>query len=627
MFRKKQNESGDLMPVPDELPPLPDLEAEDEQEAERRPLVWLWTLLAAVAVALMFVYVVALGVLGVFDGLKDRARQSLEIAQDHYDLGLTYLEDDEYELAIAEFELALRHDSSLQNAQAYLQEAKELAESEVTPTSETRQDAVRNLYVQAVAQYEAGNLDQTLAALEELHGLDAEFQQENVQTMLLTAHSQLGITALRSDRLEEAATHFEAVLEMDPDNGDAQEQLNLLDLYRVALNHWDQDWAATIQALKGLYALAPEYKDVRVRLRDAYLFHAQDYTDEGDWCRAAEQYAAAVEILPLESTVDKRDDAEILCQATAEVPTATPTRRATARATTQATAEARATATPGSSPTAAAASKPAGKGQIAFTSYDVIRQRTDIYVVNLAQGHARLLQESASQPAFSPGGKMLAFHNQDPEHLGLGVLDLGTNNYTELTDHVEDSAPTWSPELAQIAFASNKHGDRKWRIYAISPYAVRGEGEEWIYGRMPSWSPDGSQLAYHGCDVRGDSCGIWLMLAGGFDPQRLSSDLSDTTPVWSPDGRQIAFISSRAGNWELYVVDVESKKETRLTENRAADVAPVWSPDGKSLAFLSNREGAWAVYVLRVASGDVQKVIATGDNYPDPVSERLSWIP
>jgi TolB protein len=117
------------------------------------------------------------------------------------------------------------------------------------------------------------------------------------------------------------------------------------------------------------------------------------------------------------------------------------------------------------------------------------------------------------------------------------------------------------------------------------------------------------------------------MLAGGFDPQRLSSDLSDTTPVWSPDGRQIAFISSRAGNWELYVVDVESKKETRLTEHRAADVAPAWSPDGKSLAFLSNREGAWAVYVLRVASGDVQKVIATGDNYPDPVSERLSWIP
>jgi TolB protein len=623
MFRKKNNEPGDQMPVPGELPPIPELKAEDERQAEQRPRVWLWTLLAALAVALMFVYVVALGVLGVYDGLKDRARQSLDIAQDHYELGMSYLEDNQYELAIAEFELALRHDSSMQNAQAYLKEAKELAESEITPTSETRQDAARTLYVQAVTQYEAGNLDQTLEVLDELRGLDPDFQRENVKTMLVIAHSQLGLDALRSDSLDEAAAHFEAVLELDPENGDAQEQLNLLDLYQVALNQWQQDWTATIQSLKGLYALAPEYKDVRVRLRDAYLFHAQDLADEGNWCRAYEQYAAAVEILPLESTVDKRDDAQILCQATAEAPTATPTRRPTA----QATSEAQVTATPGSSPTPVTASRPAGQGQIAFTSFDALRQRTDIYVVNLGQGAARLLQESASQPAFSPNGTMLAFHNQDPEHLGLGVLDLRTNQLNELTDHVEDSAPVWSPDLVQIAFASNKHGDRKWRIYAISPYAVRGEGEEWIYGRMPNWSPDGSQLAYHGCDERGDNCGVWLMLAGGFEPARLSTDLSDTTPTWSPNGQQVAFISSRAGNWELYVVDVDSKAETRLTEHRAADVAPTWSPDGNKLAFLSNREGAWAVYVLEIASGNVQKVIATGDNYPDPVNERLSWIP
>jgi TolB protein len=623
MFRKKDNEPGDQLPVPGELPPIPELEAEDEREAEKSPRVWLWTLLAASAVALMFIYVVALGVLGVYDGLKDRARQSFDIAQDHYELGMSYLEDNEYELAIAEFELALRHDSSMENAQAYLQEAKELAESEITPTSETRQDASRTLYVQAVTQYEAGNLDQTLEILDELRGLDPDFQRENVQTMLITAHAQVGLDALRSDSLDEAAAHFEAVLELDPDNGDAQEQLNLLDLYQVALNQWQQDWTAAIQSLKGLYALAPEYKDVRVRLRDAYLFHAQDLADDGNWCRAYEQYAAAVEILPLESTVDKRDDAQILCQATAEAPTATPTRRPTA----QATSEAQVTATPGSSPTPATASQPAGQGQIAFTSFDALRQRTDIYVLNLGQGAARLLQESASQPAFSPNGAMLAFHNQDPEHLGLGVLDLRTNQLSELTDHVEDSAPVWSPDLVQIAFASNKHGDRKWRIYAISPYAVRGEGEEWIYGRMPSWSPDGSQLAYHGCDERGDNCGVWLMLAGGFEPARLSTDLSDTTPAWSPNGQQVIFISSRAGNWELYVVDVDSKVETRLTEHRAADVAPTWSPDGKKVAFLSNREGAWAVYVLEIASGNVQKVIATGDNYPDPVNERLSWIP
>ena len=51
------------------------------------------------------------------------------------------------------------------------------------------------------------------------------------------------------------------------------------------------------------------------------------------------------------------------------------------------------------------------------------------------------------------------------------------------------------------------------------------------------------------------------------------------------------------------------------------------SPDGKKLAFLSARDGGWAVYVLNLASGEVLKVIASGDAYPDPVSERLSWVP
>ena len=78
---------------------------------------------------------------------------------------------------------------------------------------------------------------------------------------------------------------------------------------------------------------------------------------------------------------------------------------------------------------------------------------------------------------------------------------------------------------------------------------------------------------------------------------------------------------------ELYLVEIATGQEERLTDEAATDFAPAWSPDGKKLAFLSDREGAWAVYILDIKSGQVERLIATGDSYPDPFAETISWIP
>jgi tetratricopeptide (TPR) repeat protein len=633
MFWKRKGKaiSDEADPVPDQSPPVEEAGDEGAPATGHRPRKWLWALTAALAAVLMVVFVLVLGVIGFYDGLRDRAIANRQLAEEHYALGLEHLEASDYELAIAEFELAMRHDSGLRDVRDRLREAKDLARAQVMPTSETRRDAAALLYRQAVPHYESGNLAQAVATLEELRGLDADYQRENVETMLVKAHYQLGLNAVQGDSLDDATKHFEAVLALKPEDEQAEDQLKWLNLYAAALTNWDQDRSAAIQALETLYALAPDYKDVQTRLHNAHSFRAQEYADEGDWCGAATEYAAAVEIFPLEAMVDRRDDASLRCQATAEAPTPMPTRQATA------------TPIPGSVPTPTATPAPtepadasgpvlaAGQGMIAFTSYDAVRQKYEIYSVDLARGDAQLLRENASQPAFATRGRRLAFRNRDPSHLGLGILDLSTNQVRELTAHAEDTALAWSSDALHIVFASNKHGDRKWRIYDISPGEVRGEGEEWAFGQMPTWSPDRSRVAYHGCDERGDNCGVRVMNAGGFDPGRLTTDPSDTAPSWSPDGasdgQQVAFISARDGNWELYLVDVATGQERRLTNHPAADVAPTWSPDGRRVAFLSNRDGAWALYILELQSGQAQKVIATGDAYPDPVGEQISWLP
>lgn len=76
----------------------------------------------------------------------------------------------------------------------------------------------------------------------------------------------------------------------------------------------------------------------------------------------------------------------------------------------------------------------------------------------------------------------------------------------------------------------------------------------------PSWAPDGARLAF--ASNRGGSWDIWTMRPDGSDPRRLTADDGeDTHPVWSPDGKTIAFLSSRSGQREIWLMDADGANQ------------------------------------------------------------------
>jgi Tol biopolymer transport system component len=119
----------------------------------------------------------------------------------------------------------------------------------------------------------------------------------------------------------------------------------------------------------------------------------------------------------------------------------------------------------------------------------------------------------------------------------------------------------------------------------------------------PVMSPDGKQLAFA---ALGD---IWTMALGG-RPQRLTDDeFVDTDPSWSPDGTKLAFSSDRSGGMDVWVRDLKSGRDQRISRLPNADMAAAWSPDGKSIAFVSNAEFEQGeVYVVPAEGGDPQRV-------------------
>jgi Tol biopolymer transport system component len=82
----------------------------------------------------------------------------------------------------------------------------------------------------------------------------------------------------------------------------------------------------------------------------------------------------------------------------------------------------------------------------------------------------------------------------------------------------------------------------------------------------------------------------------------------DEKPVWSPDGRQIAFVSTREGNYDIYVMQADGTGVRRLTDHAAIEHDPSWAPDGRSIIFTGERDGRGELYRVWLDSARVDRI-------------------
>jgi dipeptidyl aminopeptidase/acylaminoacyl peptidase len=108
----------------------------------------------------------------------------------------------------------------------------------------------------------------------------------------------------------------------------------------------------------------------------------------------------------------------------------------------------------------------------------------------------------------------------------------------------------------------------------------------------PEISRDGKWIAYTvttpDMDANRGASNIWIVSTAGGAEMQLTRSGHDSSPVWSPDGKTLAFLSSRSGNSQVYLLSMEGGEAHPLTKlSTGADIVK-WSPDGKALAFTSS---------------------------------------
>lgn len=174
----------------------------------------------------------------------------------------------------------------------------------------------------------------------------------------------------------------------------------------------------------------------------------------------------------------------------------------------------------------------------------------------------------------------------------------------------------------KIAYVTVQRQQGKQPVYKLQVADTDGyKSETQLTSRQPimspSWSPDGSKLAYVSFEKRKPE----IYIHNIFSQKRTKVSAFEGingAPVWSPDGRKLALTLSKSGNPDIYILDLGSKKLTQITKHWGIDTEPGWMPDGDELVFTSSRTGKPQIYRISTRGGHPKRLTFEGKYNASP---------
>jgi len=211
----------------------------------------------------------------------------------------------------------------------------------------------------------------------------------------------------------------------------------------------------------------------------------------------------------------------------------------------------------------------------------------------------------------------------------LWVMHLESEESVRLNTDLDAAwSPIWSSDSRALYYVSNREGGMDlWRQKMDSDRGLHGEPVSLTAGmlmRSAALSPDGTRLAFSRGQTtanifrfpRLDRPALWTDV----DPITTGPNLITGLDP-SPHGARLALSMTRAGNEDVWILDLSGGELERMTTHPAGDRQPRWSPDGGEIAFNSTRAGERGIWV-KPLDGSPLRQVTKGRNFLFP-----DWSP
>jgi TolB protein len=219
----------------------------------------------------------------------------------------------------------------------------------------------------------------------------------------------------------------------------------------------------------------------------------------------------------------------------------------------------------------------------------------------------------------------------------------------------------------QIAFVSNKTGNKEIYLIDFDGENVRQVTRNKSINILPRWTPDGKKILYtsfmkrnpdlYATDLasgnnyrisyrngvnasptwlsdadgekmilmlkQGNRSHLFLTKVGDKRAIPLTSGLNNyASPSWSPDGKRIAFVSDRSGTPQIYTMDMLGNNIKRISYQGNYNASPAWSPKGDCIAFCGRQNGFFEIFLATPDGDQVRQLTKGSYNNEDP-----TWSP